>query len=79
MSDRDDDFAGVWDGVGAASADDTDAQAEAEGETEVKFNARVPASLRDAFQEVCEAEGRSMSWVVREYMRRAVRQGETGL
>lgn len=49
-----------------------------EGE-EIKFNARVPVRLRDAFREVCESEGRSMSWVVREYMRRAVRNGETGL
>lgn len=46
---------------------------------EVKFNARVPEPLRDAFQDVCEAEGRSMSWVIREYMRRAAEQGETGL
>jgi len=46
---------------------------------EVKFNARIPENLRDAFQEVCESEGRSMSWAVREYMRRVVEQGETGL
>lgn len=46
---------------------------------EVKFNARVPENLRDAFQGVCESEGRSMSWAVREYMLRAVEQGETGL
>lgn len=49
-----------------------------EGE-EVKFNARIPENLRDAFSDLCESEGRSMSWVVREYMRRAVQQGETGL
>ncbi|WP_158704987.1 ribbon-helix-helix domain-containing protein [Salinibacter altiplanensis] len=49
-----------------------------EGE-EVKFNARIPENLRDAFSELCDQEGRSMSWVVREYMRRAVQQGETGL
>lgn len=46
---------------------------------EVKFNARVPESLRDAFQEVCSTEGRSMSWVVRRWMLRAVEKGETGL
>lgn len=46
---------------------------------EVKFNARIPEPLRDAFQDVCKKEGRSMSWVVREFMRRAVREGETGL
>jgi hypothetical protein len=46
---------------------------------EVKFNARIPENLRDAFSDLCESEGRSMSWVVREYMRRAVQQGETGV
>lgn len=46
---------------------------------EVKFNARIPENLRDAFADLCESEGRSMSWTVREYMRRAVQQGETGL
>jgi hypothetical protein len=46
---------------------------------EVKFNARVPENLRDAFQEVCEEEGRSMSWVVRRWMLQAVEEGETGL
>lgn len=49
-----------------------------EGE-EVKFNARVPENLRDAFQEVCEEEGRSMSWVVRQWMLQAVEEGATGL
>ena len=46
---------------------------------EVKFNARVPGNLRDAFQEVCEEEGRSMSWVIRQWMLQAVEEGETGL
>jgi hypothetical protein len=49
-----------------------------EGE-EVKFNARIPENLRDAFSDLCESEGRSMSWVVREWMRQAVEEGETGL
>lgn len=46
---------------------------------EVKFNARVPDTLRDAFREVCEEEGRSMSWVIRQWMLQAVEEGETGL
>lgn len=54
------------------------AEMEAGGE-EVKFNARIPKGLRDAFREVCKEEGRSMSWVVREWMRQAVRAGETGV
>jgi len=49
-----------------------------EGE-EVKFNARVPKNLRDAFADVCESEGRSMSWVIRRWMLQAVEKGETGL
>jgi hypothetical protein len=68
------------------NADDTEARSAAsqsgasfkEGK-EVKFNARVPERLRDAFQAVCEQEGRSMSWVVRRYMRKVVREGETGM
>jgi len=46
---------------------------------EVKFNARMPENLRDAFSDLCESEGRSMSWVVKEWMRQAVEEGETGL
>jgi Ribbon-helix-helix protein, copG family. len=79
-----DDVSGALDGA-LSSKQKTNADATAvsrgalmEGE-EVKFNARVPENLRDAFQELCEGEGRSMSWTVREYMRRAVEQGETGL
>ena len=49
-----------------------------EGE-EVKFNARIPENLRDAFSELCGKEGRSMSWVIRRWMLRAVEEGETGL
>lgn len=79
-----DDVSGALDGALAskekANADTTAANRGAlmEGD-EVKFNARIPENLRDAFQEVCESEGRSMSWAVREYMRRVVEQGETGL
>jgi hypothetical protein len=46
---------------------------------EVKFNARVPENLRDAFSELCGEEGRSMSWVIRRWMLQAVEDGETGL
>ena len=46
---------------------------------EVKFNARVPENLRDAFSELCEQEGRSMSWVIRRWMLQAVEEGKTGL
>lgn len=49
-----------------------------EGE-EVKFNARIPENLRDAFSDLCEEEGRSMSWVIRQWMLQAVEEGETGL
>jgi hypothetical protein len=49
-----------------------------EGE-EVKFNARVPENLRDAFADLCESEGRSMSWVIRRWMLQAVEEKETGL
>lgn len=79
-----DDTSGALDGALASkqqtNADTTAASRGAlmEGD-EVKFNARVPENLRDAFQEVCESEGRSMSWTVREYMRRVVEDGETGL
>jgi hypothetical protein len=79
-----DDSGGALDGIldskqernADPSASDT---GELTGGDEVKFNARVPKNLRDAFQDLCESEGRSMSWVIREYMRRAVEQGETGL
>lgn len=79
-----DDVSGALDGVladkQATNADTTAASRGAlmEGD-EVKFNARIPENLRDAFQEVCESEGRSMSWAVREYMRRVAEEGETGL
>lgn len=79
-----DDSSGALDGALAskesANADTTAVSRGAlmEGD-EVKFNARIPENLRDAFQEVCESEGRSMSWTVREYMRRVVEKGETGL
>lgn len=79
-----DDTSGALDGALASkqqtNADTTAASRGAlmEGD-EVKFNARVPGNLRDAFQEVCEREGRSMSATVRLFMRRAAEEGETGL
>jgi hypothetical protein len=79
-----DDTGGALDGA-LASKEQTNADTSAanrgalmEGD-EVKFNARVPENLRDAFQEVCEREGRSMSATVRLFMRRAAEEGETGL
>lgn len=73
-------LSGALDSKDSPNADTSAAEAGAlmEGD-EVKFNARVPENLRDAFEDVCDSEGRSMSWVVREYMRRAVENGETGL
>lgn len=46
---------------------------------EVKFNARIPENLRDAFADLCKAEGRSMSATIRLFMRQSVEDGETGL
>lgn len=43
---------------------------------EVRFNARVPAPLRDAFSELCQRKGRSMSSVVKEWMIQSVKEGE---
>ena len=59
-----------------ASAADTGALMEG---GDVKFNARVPENLRDAFAKICKREGRSMSATVRLFMRQAVGDGETGL
>ena len=68
------------------NADDTDAKrstgerirphdlSEAE-----RANFRVPPALWDAFLQVCEKEGRSASWVLREHLHRVVEKGETGL
>lgn len=73
-------LAGALDAKTEANADQSAAERGAlmEGE-EVKFNARVPENLRDAFAEVCQREGRSMSATVRLFMRRAVEAGKTGL
>lgn len=69
-------LAGALDAKKETNADTAPAE---QGGSEVKFNVRVPEPLRDRFSEVCESEGRSMSWVVREWMRQAVESGETGL
>ena len=43
---------------------------------EVRFNARVPKPLRDAFSDLCERKATSMSGAVKRYMLRAVKDGE---
>lgn len=50
-----------------------------EGDDDVLFNVRVPPSLKEDFKNVCKRDGRTMSWVIREYMRRCVEADETGL
>ena len=42
----------------------------------VRFNARIPEPLRDAFSDLCERKGRSMSSVVKQWMLEAVKEGE---
>lgn len=44
-----------------------------------RANFRVPPALWNAFLRVCESEGRSASWVLREHLHQVVEQGETGL
>ena len=44
-----------------------------------RANFRVPPALWEAFLQVCEQEGRSASWVLREHLHRVVEEGETGL
>jgi hypothetical protein len=43
---------------------------------EVRFNARIPKPLRDAFSDLCDRKGRTMSSVVQEWMIDAVKEGE---
>lgn len=43
---------------------------------EVRFNARIPQPLRDAFSDLCQRKGRTMSSVVKEWMIDAVKEGE---
>lgn len=64
------------------SKDTTNADTEAategallEGE-EVRFNARIPKPLRNAFSDLCKRKGRSMSSVVKEWMINAVKGGD---
>jgi hypothetical protein len=42
----------------------------------VRFNARIPEPLRDAFSDLCQRKGRTMSSVVKEWMLQAVKDGE---
>lgn len=43
---------------------------------EVRFNARIPRPLRDAFSDLCDRKGRTMSSVVKEWMIGAVKEEE---
>jgi hypothetical protein len=43
---------------------------------EVRFNARIPEPLRDAFSDLCQRKGRTMSSVVKEWMIDAVKEGK---
>jgi len=45
------------------------------GET-VRFNARIPENLRDAFSDLCENEITTMSRAIKQYMVEAVEQDE---
>jgi hypothetical protein len=65
-----------------ASKDQTNADASSATEgglldgEEVRFNARVPEPLRDAFSDLCERKATSMSGAVKQYMLQAVKDGE---
>lgn len=43
---------------------------------EVRFNARIPRPLRDAFAELCERKGTTMSGAVKRYMLQAVKEDD---
>jgi predicted HicB family RNase H-like nuclease len=49
------------------------ATGEAEAE-ESQLNIRIPKPLHDRFRRKCEAEGRSMTWVVLQAVRQYVRE-----
>lgn len=54
-----------------------EAEAAAAGEEpEKRLNVRLPESLHDRFKAKCEAEGRSMSWVVKQAIEDYVSTGE---
>jgi len=66
---------------GALSAKQTtnaDADAATEGGLmdgpEVRFNARIPQPLRDAFSDLCDRKGATMTGAVQRYMMRAVKE-----
>ena len=68
---------------GALNAKDTtnaDTNAATEGGLmdgeEVRFNARIPSPLKDAFSDLCQRKGRTMSSVVQEWMIDAVKEGD---
>jgi hypothetical protein len=41
---------------------------------EVRFNARIPQPLRDAFSDLCDRKGATMTGAVQRYMMRAVKE-----
>lgn len=65
-----------------ASKDTTNADADAATEgglmdgDEVRFNARIPKPLRDAFSDLCSRKGTTMSGAVKRYMLQAVKSDE---
>jgi|APHM01.1.fsa_nt_gi hypothetical protein len=65
-----------------ASKDTTNADATAATEgglmdgDEVRFNARIPEPLRDAFSDLCDRKGTTMSGAVQRHMLQAVQDGE---
>ncbi|WP_118831907.1 hypothetical protein [Salinibacter ruber] len=64
------------------SKDKTNADTEAATEgglldgEEVRFNARIPEPLRDAFSDLCNRKGATMSGAVKRYMLQSVKDGE---
>lgn len=69
------------DALASKETTNADAHAATEGALtdgeEVRFNARIPEPLRDAFSDLCDRKGRTMSSVVKEWMVDAVKEGET--
>lgn len=54
-----------------------EAEAAAEGSEPTKrLNVKLPESLHEAFREQCESEGRSMTWVITQFIEDYVSTGE---
>ena len=66
--------------LNAKQTTNADADAATEGGLmdgpEVRFNARIPEPLRDAFSDLCDRKGTTMTGVVQRYMLRAVKDGK---